>query len=43
VGVSGNVDRDVAHPEHRPAIGTRAEYDRLMSLFLDSQSVAADR
>ena len=33
----------VAHPEHRPAIGTRAEYDRLMSVFLDSQNVGADR
>jgi len=26
----------VAYPEHRPAIGTKAEHDRLMSLLLDS-------
>lgn len=30
----------VAHPEHRPAIGTRAEHDRLMTLLLDSPAAA---
>jgi hypothetical protein len=34
----------VEHPEHRPAIGTQAEYDRLMAELLNSPTAAiADR
>lgn len=34
----------VAHPEHRPAIGTQAEHDRLLPLLLESPAAAiADR
>lgn len=30
----------VAHPEHRPAIGTQAEHDRLLPVLLDSPAAA---
>jgi hypothetical protein len=33
----------VAHPEHRLAIGTRAEHDRLIRLLLDSPAAIGDR
>jgi hypothetical protein len=33
----------VAHPEHRPEIGTQTEHDRLMPLLLNSPAAIADR
>lgn len=41
--VTAAIRHYVRHPEHRPAIGTRAEYDRLMAQLLGSPTTTVGR